>query len=107
MILINVSTVVIAFIDDYPFIYLLKNKSDAFDMFKLFVTKLESPFNRKIRRLCSDREIELDLVAFNNFYNTHGVIHEKATPYSLKMDHKTERKNKTLSELVVAFLLDS
>ena len=41
----NSKTYVIIFIDDsfdYTFIYLLKNKSDAYDMFKVSVTKIEN-----------------------------------------------------------------
>ena len=42
----------ITFIDDdysdFTFIYLIKNKSDAFDMFKAFVTGIENQFNKRI-----------------------------------------------------------
>ena len=49
----------ITFIDDcsdFTFIYLLKNKSDVFDMFKVFVTEIENQFNKRIKKLHSDRE---------------------------------------------------
>ena len=42
----------ITFIDDcsdYTFVYLMKNKSDAFDMFKVFVAEIENQFSRKIK----------------------------------------------------------
>ena len=51
------------------FIYLLKNKSDTFIMFKLFVTKIENQSNKRIKRLPSDRGTEYDSGAFNGFYN--------------------------------------
>lgn len=53
----------ITFIDDcsdYSFVYLMKNKSEAFDMFKNFLNEIENQFNRKIKRLRSDRGTEYD-----------------------------------------------
>jgi hypothetical protein len=48
----------ITFIDDcsdYTFVYLMENKSEAFDMFKLFVNEIENQFDKKVKRLRSDR----------------------------------------------------
>jgi hypothetical protein len=48
----------ITFIDDcsdYTFVYLMKNKSEAFDVFKMFVNEIENQFSMKIKRLRSDR----------------------------------------------------
>lgn len=100
----------ITFIDDcsgYSFVYLMKNKSEAFDMFKIFLNETENQFNRKIKRLHSDRGTEYDSTPFIEFYKTHGIIHEKTAPYSPEMNNKAERKNRTLTELVVAILLNS
>ncbi|KAL0534481.1 hypothetical protein IC582_028772 [Cucumis melo] len=105
----NSKRYVITFIDncsDYTFIYLFKNKSDAYEMFKAFVTEIENQFNKRIKRL-SDRGTEYDSVAFNEFYNSKGIIHEIITPYSPEMNGKAERKNRTLTELVVDILLES
>ncbi|KAL0540288.1 hypothetical protein IC582_024522 [Cucumis melo] len=106
----NSKRYIITFIDDcsdYTFIYLLKNKSDAYEMFKVFVTEIENQFNKRIKILRSDRGTEYDSIAFNEFYNSKGIIHETITPYSSEMSGKTERKNRTLTELVVAILLES
>lgn len=61
-------------------LYLLKNKSDVYDIFKLFVNQIENQFNWKIKRFHSDKGIEYNLDVFNNFYNTHGIIHEMWDP---------------------------
>ena len=100
----------ITFIDDcsdFTFVYLMKNKSEALDMFKLFVAEIENQYNRKIKRLRSDRGTEYDSNEFIEFYNTHGIIHDKTAPYSPEMNGKAERKNRTLTESVVAILLNS
>ena len=43
----------ITFIDDcsdYTYVYLMKNKSEAFDMFKIFMIEIENQLNIKIKR---------------------------------------------------------
>ncbi|KAK2362991.1 myosin-16 [Trifolium repens] len=83
----------------------MKNKSEALDMFKTFVTEIENQFSKKIKRLRSDRRTEYDSTLCNNFYKEHGIIHETTTPYSPEMNGKAERKNRTFTELVVASML--
>ncbi|CAL1388160.1 unnamed protein product [Linum trigynum] len=100
----------ITFIDDcsdYCFVYLMKNKSEALDMFKVFVVEFENQCNRKIKRLRSDRGSEYDSNPFKEFYSSHGIIHETTAPYSPEMNGKAERKNRTFTELVVAIMLNS
>ena len=84
----------------------MRNKSDAFDMFKLFETEIENQSNKKIRRLRSDRGTEYESSQFLDFYKLHGIIHERTAPYSPEMNGKAERKNRTFTELVVAILLN-
>lgn len=100
----------ITFIDDcsnYSFVYLMRNKSEAIDMFKIFISEIENQFNRKIKRFRSDRGNEYESDDFNKLYNSYGIIHERTAPYSPEMNGKAERKNRTYSELVVATLLSS
>ena len=89
------------------YVYLLKNKNEAINMFQIFLNEVENQFNRKIKRLHSDRGMEYDADEFIKLYNSYGIILEKTILYSLKMDGKVERKNITYSELVVAILLKS
>ena len=75
----------ITFKDDcsyFTFIYFLKNESDAFNMFKVFVTEVENKFNKKIKRLRSDKETKYNYFAFTELYNSKGIIHEKIASYS-------------------------
>ena len=100
----------ITFIDDcsdFTFVYLMKNKSDALDMFKLFVTEIENQFNKKIKRFRSDRGTEYESRLFIDFYNSHGIVHERTAPYSPEMNGKAERKNRTLTVAIVSILLNS
>ena len=61
---------IIIFIDDfskYTIVYLLKNKSDAFENFQIFLKQVENQFGRKIKRTRSDRGCEYESSAFNSF----------------------------------------
>ncbi|GJY33693.1 putative polyprotein, partial [Tanacetum coccineum] len=86
----------ITFIDDCSdstFVYLMKNKSDALDMFKVFVAEIENQFSKiKIERLRSDRGAEYDSTLFIEFYKLHGIVYEKTAPYSPKMNGKAKLK---------------
>ena len=101
---------IMTFIDDYSgytYIYLLKHKSEAFSMFRTYLAEIENQFGRKIKRFRSDRGTEYDNIDFNNFYAANGIIHETTAPYSPEMNGKAERKNRTLTELLVALMLSS
>ena len=61
---------IITFIDNfskYTTVYLLKNKSDAFEKFQDFLKEVENQFCRKIKRIRSDRDREYESSAFNSF----------------------------------------
>ena len=58
----------ITFIDDcsrFTYVYLLKNKDEAFDMFKVYRAEVENQLVRKIKVLRSDRGGEY----FSNDFN--------------------------------------
>ena len=48
-------------------IYLLKNKSDAFEKFKEFLREVENQFGRKVKRFSSDRGREYESSKLNSF----------------------------------------
>ena len=61
---------IITFIDDfskYTTVYLLKNKSNAFEKFQDFLKEVENQFDRKIKRIRSDRGHEYESSALNSF----------------------------------------
>ena len=61
----------------------MKNKNEAFDMFKLFLIEIKNQFIRKVKRFHSHRGTEYDSSIFIEFYKSHNIIHEKFAPYSL------------------------
>ena len=100
----------ITFIDDfskYAHVYLLKNKSDAFEKFQEFLKEVENQFGRKIKRFRSDRGREYESIGFNSYVQSLGIIHETTPPYSPASNGVAERKNRTLIELTNAMLIES
>ena len=57
-------------------------------MFKMYVTKIENQFNKRIKRLHSDRGTEYDSLTFKEFYNSKGIMHETTAPSSPEMNGK-------------------
>jgi transposase InsO family protein len=100
----------ITFIDDcsdYTYMYLMKNKSNAFHMFKLFIKENETQFNKRIKCFRSDKGTKYGSHTVNEYYKELGIIHETNIPYFPEINGKSERKNKTFTELVVAIILNS
>ena len=100
----------ITFIDDfskYTHVYLLRNKDEAFDMFKRYKTEVENQKSKKIKVLRSDRGGEYFSTEFSNFCEEHGIIHQQTAPYTPQQNGLAERKNRTLVDMVNSMLLNA
>ena len=96
-------------IDDctrYSYVYLLKSKDEALEMFQHFKNEVENQFDRKIKVIRSDRGGEYE-APFGDFCLQHGIIHQTTAPYSPQQNGVAERKNRTLKEIMNALLLSS
>ena len=102
---------IITFIDNFSkcsIVYLLENKSDAFEKFQDFLKEVENQLGRKIKGLRSDRGCKYESSAFNSFVRSLGIIHETTTPYPPASNGVVERKkNRTLTDLTNALLIES
>ena len=97
----------ITFVDDcsrYMYVYLLRTKDEAFDMFKKYKTEVENQLERKIKVLRSDRGGEYFSDNFNTFCEEHGIIHQCTAPYTPQQNGLAERKNRTLQEMINCML---
>ena len=98
----------ITFIDDfskYSYVYLMKNKSDAFENLSIFLKQVDNTFDKKVKRFRTDRGNEYDTLSLNNYIQSLGVVHETTAPYSPSSNGVVERKNKTLINLTNAMLV--
>ena len=96
-------------IDDctrYCYLYLLRSKDEALEMFQHFKNKVENKLDRKIKVIRSDSGGEYE-APFGDFCSQHGIIHQTTAPYSPQQNGVAERKNRTLKEMMNALLLSS
>lgn len=85
--------IVIDDISKYTYIYLLKNKSDAFVKFKVFLQEVENQLGKKkCKRLKNDRGQKYDSITFNSFIQSLRIIHETTPLYSPASNDTVERK---------------
>ena len=75
----------ITFIDDhsrFTYVYLMKTKDQAFDMFKCYKALVENQLGKKIKILHSDRGGEYFPYEFSYFCEENGLIHQTSAPYT-------------------------
>ena len=77
------------------------------DAFIKYKNEAENQLSNKIKRLRFDRGGEYKSIPFNIFCDEYGIIHETITPYSLESNRVTERKNRTLKEMMNVMLVSS
>ncbi|KAJ3686893.1 hypothetical protein LUZ61_016057 [Rhynchospora tenuis] len=97
----------ITFIDDYTrktWVYFLKEKSEALEVFKKFKTMVEKRTGHYIKALRSDRGGEYVSTAFTNFCDEHGIRRFLTAPYSPQQNGVAERKNRTILDMVRSML---
>ncbi|PKU59488.1 Retrovirus-related Pol polyprotein from transposon TNT 1-94 [Dendrobium catenatum] len=75
----------LTFIDDYSrkiWVYFLKEKSEAFTMFKKFKASTEKESGFLIKSIRSDRGGEFTSKAFKEYCEEHGIRHQLTAPFS-------------------------
>ena len=75
----------VIFVDDFThftWLFLLKRKSDVFQVFLHFYSLVETQFSTKIKTLRSDGRGEFVNANFKSFCLEHGIFHQFSCPYS-------------------------
>uniref|UniRef100_A0ACD5Z493 Uncharacterized protein n=1 Tax=Avena sativa TaxID=4498 RepID=A0ACD5Z493_AVESA len=93
----------ITFIDDYSrygYVYLLRQKSEGFEMFKTFKAEVENQLNKKIKILRTDRGGEYTSGILDDFCKEHGIVHQYTLAYTPQQNGVAERRNRTLMDMV-------
>ncbi|XP_068655801.1 uncharacterized protein [Aristolochia californica] len=98
----------ISFIDDYSryvYLYMLYNKNEALDAFKIFKVEVETQCSKEIKIMRSDRGGEYYgrypkngqvPRPFAKFLQDHGIVAQYTMPSSLDQNGVAERRNRTL-----------
>ncbi|GJY72299.1 retrovirus-related pol polyprotein from transposon TNT 1-94 [Tanacetum coccineum] len=90
-------------VDDYSrytWTRFLKNKTEAFDQFKIFSKKIQNQLGCTIVSIRTDHGREFDNeVQFGEFCNANGITHNFSAPRTPQSNGVVERKNRTLQEM--------
>lgn len=80
--------------------YFIKNKSDAFECFKLFASKIKNKFGTQIKYLHVDNGGEYCNLDFKQFLDKNGIELETTAPYTPEQNARAERDNRTVMEWI-------
>ena len=93
----------ITFTDDlsrYGYVYLMRHKSESFEMFKRFRNEVEKQTGKYIKILRSDRGGEYLSNEFLIYLEENGIISQWTPPGTPQLNGVFERRNRTLLDMV-------
>jgi transposase InsO family protein/adenylate kinase family enzyme len=99
----NGNKYIMTFIDDYTrmcWVYLLKDKSQAFETFKNFHVWIQNEAQSRIGSLRTDNGREYTSNEFESYLRQHGIKHQTTVPYNPQQNGVVERMNMTLLNMV-------
>jgi histone deacetylase 1/2 len=101
-------TYYVSFIDDFSkfsWIYLLKKKSDVFQIFRNFQQLVKHQFDKKILVVQSDWGGEYEKL--NSFFKQIGIEHHVSCPHAHQQNGSAERKHRHIVEVGLALLANA
>jgi transposase InsO family protein len=101
---------VLTFLDDFSRksdVYLLKNKSEVFEKFRMYKSRVERETGRQIKVLRSDNGSEYINNKMDSYLLETGIKREMTTIYTPQQNGASERLNRTLVEKARCLLKDS
>jgi transposase InsO family protein len=96
---------ILTYIDDYTrmcWLYLLKQKSQAFETFKSFHLWIENETQFRINTLRTDNGGEYKSNKFENYLHQHGIQHQTTDPYNRQQNGVAEKMNRTPLNMVLS-----
>ena len=106
----------LTFIDDfsrYGYLYLIKEKSDALDKFKVFKLEVEKQLGKVIKIVRSDRggeyygrhgDVGQHMGPFSKYLQDCGIIAQYTIPGSPEQNGVAERRNHTLKDMMKSMM---
>lgn len=88
----------------FMWVYLLKTKDEAFEIFKRFRKMVEKDLKQEIKVLRTDRGGEFCSNDFRNYCEESGIQRHYTTLYSPQQNGVVERRNRTIVAMVRSFL---
>ncbi|KAK2388640.1 putative mitochondrial protein [Trifolium repens] len=92
---------VLVVVDDfsrYTWVNFIREKSDAFDVFKELCLQIQREKGSNVVRIRSDHGREFENSKFDDFCAAEGIKHEYSSPITPQQNGIVERKNRTIQE---------
>lgn len=99
----------LTFIDDftrYVWVYILKQKSEVFSIFKIWKNMVEKQSECHVKSLRTDNGGEFTSNDFEKYLSKEGIRHELTIPHTPEQNGVAERMNRTLVEATRTILVD-
>ena len=84
----------------------LREKYDAFQLFKLYLDKVEKETSNILKFQISSRGEEFTLNEFNNFYNDRGIKRQTSTPRTPRQNGIVKRRNRSMMDCARTLMMD-
>ncbi|KAK2418425.1 putative mitochondrial protein [Trifolium repens] len=100
----------VTFIDDFSrctWIFLMKDRSELFNIFKNYCSEIMTQFGKTIRILRSDNAKEYFSDRFNSFMHSKGIIHQSSCPHTPQQNGVAERKHRHIVDTARTLLLNA
>ena len=97
----------ITFTDDlsrYGYVYLMRHKSDSFEMFKRYRNEVEKQTRKEIKILRSDRGGEYLSSEFLTYLEENGILSQWTPPMTPQLNGVSERRNRTLLDMIQSMM---
>jgi transposase InsO family protein len=97
-------------VDDYTrmtAVCFLKNKSEAFENFKIYKEMVENEMDSRIKCLRSDNGGEFTSKEFMDYCSNHGIKRQFFVARTPQQNGVVERKNRTVQEMARTMIMDS
>ncbi|KAJ1530288.1 hypothetical protein ONE63_005209 [Megalurothrips usitatus] len=101
---------VLTFTDDCTrkvLVYFLKHKSETFEKFQEFKSRMELESGNKLKCLRTDNDKVYLSTECQEFLKNHGISHETTVEYTPEQNGVSERMNRTLLDKARTMLLDA
>ena len=100
----------VTFIDDFSrctWVFLMKDHSELFNIFKNFCSEIMTQFGKTIRILRSDNAKEYFSDTFNSFMHSNGIIHQSSCPHTPQQNGVAERKRRHIVDIARTLLVNA
>jgi transposase InsO family protein len=83
----------------FTWVFFLQDKSEAKEVVKKFIRRVQNEFELKVKNIRSDNDSEFRNTQVEEFLDEEGIKHELSAPYTPQQNGIIDRKNRTLIEV--------